>query len=115
MVHIGDVVGLLSEYDLRHFPPALVKPASAASSFGVLSDFIKSNAGPGRGPCPPALNGTCAGLRAPSLLAVRTADATGRASTTLFAPNPYSNAWNLWFQAFIEGAPAVATNVFEEL
>jgi hypothetical protein len=82
---------------------------------GARVYFLKSNAGPGRGPCPPALNGTCAGLRAPSLLAVRTADATGRASTTLFAPNPYSNAWNLWFQAFIEGAPAVATNVFEEL
>ena len=44
VVHIGDVVGLLSEYILRHFPPALVKPASADSCFGVLSDFIKSNA-----------------------------------------------------------------------
>jgi hypothetical protein len=39
VVHIGDVVGLLSEYDLRHFPPALVKPASADSCFGVLPDL----------------------------------------------------------------------------
>ncbi len=43
VVHIGGVVGLLSDYDLRHFPPALVKPTSAASCFGVLSDFMKSS------------------------------------------------------------------------
>ena len=44
VVHIGDVVGLLSEGYLRHFPPALVVPSSAASCFGVLSDFLKSKA-----------------------------------------------------------------------
>ena len=44
VVHIGDVVGLLSEHDLRHFPPALVKSTFSASCFGVLPDFMKSNA-----------------------------------------------------------------------
>ena len=44
VVHIGDVIGLLSDGDIRHFPPALVKPSSAVSCFGVLSDFMQSNA-----------------------------------------------------------------------
>ena len=45
VVHIGDVVGLLTEYVLRRFPPALVKLSSAASA-SLLGDVAVGRAFP---------------------------------------------------------------------
>ncbi len=68
-------------------PGAVAQVVAAGAAPGQLVNFAVSVAGPGAGPCPGALRGTCLGLQAPVRpLGSVTAGADGRAVLALWVP-----------------------------
>lgn len=80
---------------------------------GATVAFAGSLAGPGSGPCPPALGGVCVGLTSPILLGTASASAGGRATLAVTVPAgvPLGDAWA---QAFVvAGAASQATEIVQ--
>lgn len=84
---------------------------------GASVAFAASTQGPGSGPCPPQLRGSCLGVAAPAvLLGARFADASGVATLTVTAPASLPGGASPAFQAAQapqHGAPSELSNVVQ--
>lgn len=87
--------------------PSTIEVSGAAP--GEQVGVVASLAGPGVGPCPPALGGLCLGVSSPIPVGVATADAFGVARITTTPPACAPLGTPLWLQA------GVARGVLSEL
>jgi hypothetical protein len=105
-------------------PPPLLQssPLALGHPFQLLLDtgvphlrvvFLRSDHHPEPGPCPPVLNGACAGLVAPRLIADVRADARGVARATWVLPPSASIGSIRSFQALalLPGGPAFTSTL----
>ena len=102
------------ELQLRWIDPLHLEVTATGSPPGRVWTLSRSVAGPGAGPCPPALAGACSGLIAPVVVPyTRQPDANGAGAWVLTLPRGLSGQ-RAWLQAWAIGpGSAASTEVVE--